>query len=768
LNLHVDLAFCTSMIPIVFEYSGKAESGLRMEEILIQCKVRKTHFPFLFVDKTSTKKLPSPDFLAMFSIVITTNQRFTNEWKNGSFEEEMKRESADTSTKSDHEFYSTMAQSALACTLLKVNWLRMIVDEGHSMGRGRDNSAISFASWVEAERRWAMTGTPTRQTSAQSGLSSIVNLMQYLNHDFFSRRQDGATVWQNLIARGWNKGLLCSLYRLRSLLQLLMVRHTKRDIEELQPPRYQTTTLQMSSEEVKTYNTLVCAVQSNLIITSMKGKTSGLQDSLLHRSQGKHARDAMRNIRLVCSGGTQVVPTLSVTFWNEFLSDMNNCNPEPSKMEEVKRYLSRAVTEQLSPCGCCGIMLTTLLVFPCGDLVCTECVNAQSNACVVCEKEFDVDLFQRLQPGMDYQWLHNIEEEAKKKKAKAIKPKQEEPQEGTVELPDDGAGMLAPIDESRQRRRVRKPGDGHECVYCVKRADGTCELCWKPHDSCNLVTKSGKCEVCHLRAESCPSSETKPSYVISRLLELLEVNQKHKEGRRLVSDKVIKSEVCCSDDKRPLKVIVFSQFRKVLNTIGDRLLKRFGTACVAEYWGKYRKQELHKFVYEEDCFCMLLGKDGSEGLDLSFVTHIYFIEQVWDKSLQQQAVSRAYRMGAKGSVFVETLIAASSVEETMFRLENMLEDEHQVDTAKGMNELHTVQSATLSTKDTDYQRAKLQFLLKSLQLISNSSTSSFGATKRHTPTAGPEPDLEPKAKRRKVVKGRVRFNDDSFKTSTSK
>jgi len=759
LNLHVDLAFCTNLAPIVFEYSGKAESGLRMEEILIQCKVRKTHFPFLFIDKTTTKKLPSPDFLAMFSIVITTNQRFSNEWRNGSFEEEMKRESADTLDKGDYEFYSNVSQSEEACALLKVDWLRMVVDEGHSMGRGRDNSAISFASWVEAERRWAMTGTPTRQTSAQSGLSSIMNLMQYLKHDFFSRRQDGVVVWQSHIARGWNKGLLCSFYRLRSLLKLLMVRHTKRDIEELQPPEYQTTTLDMSPEEVKTYNTLVCAVQSNLIITSMKGKTSGLQDSLLHRSQGKHARDAMRNVRLVCSGGTQVVPTLTAKFWDEFIRDLKICNPTPDKLDEVKRYLSRAVTEQLSPCGCCGIMLTTLLVFPCGDLVCTECVNGNSSVCVVCEKKFDVDVFQRLQPGLDYQWLHNIEEEAKKKKAKAIKPEQEESEE-LLQLPSDGAGMLAPIDESqRQRRRARKPGDGHQCVYCAKRADGTCELCWKAHDSCNLVTKSGKCEVCHLKAESCPNSETKPSYVIRKLLDLHKADKKIKDGRRHVSDKVVKSEGFRPHETRPLKVIVFSQFRKVLNTIGDRLLRRFGTACVAEYWGKYRKQELHKFVYEETCFCMLLGKDGSEGLDLSFVTHIFFIEQVWDKSLQQQAVSRAYRMGAKGSVFVETLIAASSVEETMFRLESVLEDEH--DASKETNEIHTVQLATLSTKDTDYQRAKLQFLLKSLKLISNASTSSFAAVKRQLPTAIPESDMKPNAKRRKVVKGRVRFKDES-------
>ena len=558
---------------------------------MAQCLVHKTHFPFLFIDETSTKPLPSPDFLAMFTIVLTTNRRFTNEWQKGSFEDELKRESSSSKAASmggifDH-VYETLAQSEEACNILKVNWLRMIVDEGHSMGRGRDNSAISFASWVEAERRWVMTGTPTRQTNAQSGLSSIRNLMEYLKHDFFSRRQDGTVVWQNLIARGWNQGNLCSFYRLRSLLKLLMVRHTKLDIEELQPPRYVTTRLQMSPEEIKTYNTIVCAVQSNLVITSMEGRTSGIQDSLLYRTNTRNAKEAMLNLRLCCCGGTQVIPTLTSEYWHEFIHDLSLCNPRPNKVEEAEQYLMRATTEQLSPCACCGIMVTMLLVLPCGDLICTECMSPDDNVCIVCEQEFDVDVFQRLQPGFKTDWLHNIEEEAKRKKAKS--PQQEETQhEGVIELLDGGAGMLAPVappNESQPRRRRNKPGDGHTCVYCPKKRDGKCLLCWKEHDSCNFITKSGMCQVCHAEQEPCPVSETKPTYVINKLLELIEKDKNLKGGScRIPKNNLSDESICLVGDRRPLKVIVFSQFRKVLNTTGDRLIRRFGAACVAEYW----------------------------------------------------------------------------------------------------------------------------------------------------------------------------------------
>jgi SNF2 family DNA or RNA helicase len=739
--------YCTEKNPIYYEYNGGADCALRMKEIVFQCKVKKSHTPFVFLDKTGTKKLPSPGFLSMFSIVITTNQRFTNEWKNGSFEEEVNRRTTEENP-DEYGFRDSLTSSEESCPLLKVGWLRMIVDEGHSMGRGRDNSAICFASWIYAERRWAMTGTPTRQTVSQSGLSNVLHLLRYLQHDFFSRRRDGEVVWQNLIAKGWNSGFLASFHRTYSLLNFLMVRHTKLDIEELPPPHYHTIFLPMSCEEVTTYNTLVCAVQSNLLITSMEGKTSGAQDSLLHRSQAQHAKKALTNIRLVCAGGTRVIPTLSTKFWEEFVDDLSEFNPAEQKMEEVVQYLSRAVTEQLSSCACCGMMLSTLLVFPCGDLVCTECVDNNSSSCVVCEKRFDVDDFQRLQPGMDYQWLHNVEEEKKNRKSNSTPsgPQANESPDDVVVL-QGGAGNLAPIDPERRRTRTRKHGDGHVCEYNHKVSNGECTLCWQEHDSCNLVNERLRCEICYRRAELCPTSESKSSYITDRLLRLHEQNQQR--GAPVIG-------LTSSRQARPLKVIVFSQFRKALNMVGDRLLRRFGTACVSEFWGSFRKKELLKFVHTKDCFCMLLGKDGSEGLDLSFCTHIFFVEQVWDKSLENQAVARAWRMGATGSVEVETLIAETSVEETMRELETSLGVRH-----KGVVKIDSVQGLWSSSEScegagTEYQRAKLQFLLKGLHLIKNHYTLSFGTGNKRKASAG-DIFFQPSSRKKKANATRVRF-----------
>ena len=56
-----------------------------------------------------------------------------------------------------------------------------------------------------------------------------------------------------------------------------------------------------------------------------------------------------------------------------------------------------------------------------------------------------------------------------------------------------------------------------------------------------------------------------------------------------------------------------------------------------------------------DSFLLMLCHDGSHGLDLSFVTHLFMVNQIADPAVEQQVVARAHRMGATGSVIVQAL-----------------------------------------------------------------------------------------------------------------
>ena len=121
----------------------------------------------------------------------------------------------------------------------------------------------------------------------------------------------------------------------------------------------------MSTAETLAYNTLVSAVQMNLVPTSMKSKTSGFQDSLLNSKQAKHAHRALSNIRLACSGGTRVVPTLKQEHWDETLMYMEHKHGASAiELTLVTNLLHRMTTEQLSGCMVCGLQLQTLFLLP--------------------------------------------------------------------------------------------------------------------------------------------------------------------------------------------------------------------------------------------------------------------------------------------------------------------------------------------------------------------------------------------------------------------
>jgi len=81
------------------------------------------------------------------------------------------------------------------------------------------------------------------------------------------------------------------------------------------------------------------------------------------------------------------------------------------------------------------------------------------------------------------------------------------------------------------------------------------------------------------------------------------------------------------------------------------------------------------------------------------VTHIFFLDSIYDKSLESQVVARAYRMGATGPVYVDELTAKDSVEEVMIQMNA------------------NRQATSQASKDNKEKHAKLHLLLKSAKLI---------------------------------------------------
>eukprot|EP00750_Incisomonas_marina_P006022 INCI14282.1.p1 GENE.INCI14282.1~~INCI14282.1.p1 ORF type:complete len:1376 (-),score=207.89 INCI14282.1:1182-4718(-) len=110
-----------------------------------------------------------------------------------------------------------------------------------------------------------------------------------------------------------------------------------------------------------------------------------------------------------------------------------------------------------------------------------------------------------------------------------------------------------------------------------------------------------------------------------------------------------------------------------------------------------------------DCFILLLGKDGSHGLDLSFVTHIYLLEKIWDAAVEEQVVARAYRMGASHAVHVEQLIMRDSIEEIVHQQFGSTSDIWTQSSAQSSQPVRPILSQKQGT-------AQLQFVMRNMRL----------------------------------------------------
>ncbi|GMM30599.1 hypothetical protein DAMA08_033440 [Martiniozyma asiatica (nom. inval.)] len=68
-----------------------------------------------------------------------------------------------------------------------------------------------------------------------------------------------------------------------------------------------------------------------------------------------------------------------------------------------------------------------------------------------------------------------------------------------------------------------------------------------------------------------------------------------------------------------------------------------------------------------DGVCLVMDiKLASHGLTITAATHVYFINPVWNRSVEAQAIKRAHRIGQINEVYVETLILENTIEEEMY------------------------------------------------------------------------------------------------------
>ncbi|NOY85222.1 MAG: DEAD/DEAH box helicase, partial [Nitrospirae bacterium] len=126
-------------------------------------------------------------------------------------------------------------------------------------------------------------------------------------------------------------------------------------------------------------------------------------------------------------------------------------------------------------------------------------------------------------------------------------------------------------------------------------------------------------------------------------------------------------KLCEEISARQEKVLIFTQFREIIDPLADLLHAVFGRTGLILHGGtavKKRKPLVDAFQAENGPpFFILSLKAGGTGLNLTAASHVIHFDRWWNPAVENQATDRAFRIGQKKNVLVHKFICRGTVEE---------------------------------------------------------------------------------------------------------
>ncbi|KAI5055010.1 hypothetical protein GOP47_0030461 [Adiantum capillus-veneris] len=512
----------------------------------------------VLVDQKNAPKVQ--DLAWNFDVVITTFSRLSCEW---SYKE--------------------------SSILMGVHWLRIILDEGHTLGASLSlTNKLQMAMSMHASRRWVLTGTPTPHTP-NSQVAHLQPMLKYLHEEVYGSSQKS---WEAGILKPFEAGSEEGRTRLLELLHRCMISARKSDLRTIPPCIRKVVLLDFTQKHAESYNELVATVRRNILMADWNDPSH--VESLLNPKQWKFRSNTIRNVRLSCcvaghikveNAGQDIQETMDILA-------QDGLDPLSWDYAVVKNALLVGGT-----CSRCDEWCRLPIITPCKHLLCLDCVAMDREKCTY--------------PGCGNPYK-----------------------------------MQSPQDLTRPENPNPKwpvPQDLIELQPSYVQDN------WDPDWQA--------------------TSSSKVAYLVERLKSLKPCGASHDKvkwsGGKLAS--IVDDGTSTSQTDLPEKAIVFSQFLEHIHVIESQLLKA-GIKVAGLYSPMHsanKLKSLWNFQRDKDCTVLLMDGSAALGLDLSFVTHVYLMEPIWDRSVEEQVVSRAHRMGATRPVLVETLAMRGTIEEQM-------------------------------------------------------------------------------------------------------
>ncbi len=126
-------------------------------------------------------------------------------------------------------------------------------------------------------------------------------------------------------------------------------------------------------------------------------------------------------------------------------------------------------------------------------------------------------------------------------------------------------------------------------------------------------------------------------------------------------------EICQELAERQERVLIFTQFREIIDPLAEYLQEIFAAPGLVLHGGTRvaQRQKLVEQFQREDGppFFLLSLKAGGTGLTLTRASHVVHFDRWWNPAVENQATDRAFRIGQKNNVQVHKFITRGTLEE---------------------------------------------------------------------------------------------------------
>ena len=152
------------------------------------------------------------------------------------------------------------------------------------------------------------------------------------------------------------------------------------------------------------------------------------------------------------------------------------------------------------------------------------------------------------------------------------------------------------------------------------------------------------------------------------------------EYRSVDSGKFLRlAEICEELAERQEKVLVFTQFREIIDPLAEHLTAIFGRSGLVLHGAtgvRERRGLVARFQGDDGPpFFILSLKAGGTGLNLTAASHVVHFDRWWNPAVENQATDRAFRIGQRRNVLVHKFMTTGTVEE---RIDEMIAEKRKL------------------------------------------------------------------------------------------